>query len=157
MVQWWYGHNAVAFFLTAGFLGMMYYFVPRQAQQPLWSYRFSIVNFWALISMYMWAGPHHLLYTALPDWVQSVGMAFSLDAADAELGLGGERPADLQRLLAPAEDRPRRQVHGAGAGVLRRIDVRGLDDGDQVGQLADALHRLDRRACAFRAPSAGSR
>ncbi len=78
MVQWWYGHNAVAFFLTAGFLGMMYYFVPRQAQQPLWSYRFSIVNFWALISVYMWAGPHHLMYTALPDWVQSVGMAFSL-------------------------------------------------------------------------------
>ncbi|HEX7037322.1 MAG TPA: cytochrome-c oxidase, cbb3-type subunit I [Pseudomonadales bacterium] len=78
MVQWWYGHNAVAFFLTAGFLGMMYYFVPRQAQQPLWSYRFSIVNFWALISIYMWAGAHHLLYTALPDWVQSVGMAFSL-------------------------------------------------------------------------------
>jgi len=78
MVQWWYGHNAVAFFLTAGFLGMMYYFVPRQAQQPLWSYRFSIVNFWALISVYMWAGSHHLMYTALPDWVQSVGMAFSL-------------------------------------------------------------------------------
>jgi len=78
MVQWWYGHNAVAFFLTAGFLGMMYYFVPRQAQQPLWSYRFSIVNFWALISIYMWAGPHHLLYTALPDWVQSLGVAFSL-------------------------------------------------------------------------------
>jgi len=78
MVEWWYGHNAVAFFLTAGFLGMMYYFVPRQAQQPLWSYRFSIVNFWALISVYMWAGSHHLMYTALPDWVQSVGMAFSL-------------------------------------------------------------------------------
>ncbi|SMB22203.1 Cytochrome c oxidase subunit 1 [Sterolibacterium denitrificans] len=78
MVQWWYGHNAVAFFLTAGFLGMMYYFVPRQARQPLWSYRFSIVNFWALISIYMWAGSHHLMYTALPDWVQSVGMAFSL-------------------------------------------------------------------------------
>ena len=78
MAQWWYGHNAVAFFLTAGFLGMMYYFVPRQAQQPLWSYRFSIVNFWALISIYMWAGSHHLMYTALPDWVQSVGMAFSL-------------------------------------------------------------------------------
>ncbi len=78
MVQWWYGHNAVAFIFTAGFLGMMYYFVPRQAQQPLWSYRFSIVNFWALISVYMWAGAHHLMYTALPDWVQSVAMAFSL-------------------------------------------------------------------------------
>lgn len=78
IVQWWYGHNAVAFFLTAGFLGMMYYFVPRQAEQPLWSYRFSIVNFWALISVYMWAGSHHLMYTALPDWVQSVGLAFSM-------------------------------------------------------------------------------
>jgi cytochrome c oxidase cbb3-type subunit 1 len=86
MVQWWYGHNAVAFFLTAGFLGMMYYFVPRQAQQPLWSYRFSIVNFWALISVYMWAGPHHLLYSAMPDWVQSVGMAFSLILLIPSLG-----------------------------------------------------------------------
>ena len=86
MVQWWYGHNAVAFFLTAGFLGMMYYFVPRQAQQPLWSYRFSIVNFWALISVYMWAGPHHLLYSAMPDWVQSVGMAFSLILLMPSLG-----------------------------------------------------------------------
>ncbi len=78
MVQWWYGHNAVAFFLTAGFLGMMYYFVPRQAGQPLWSYRFSIVNFWALISVYMWAGSHHLIYTSLPDWVQTVGIVFSV-------------------------------------------------------------------------------
>ncbi|HEX7114562.1 MAG TPA: cytochrome-c oxidase, cbb3-type subunit I [Steroidobacter sp.] len=86
MVQWWYGHNAVAFFLTAGFLGMMYYFVPRQAQQPLWSYRFSIVNFWALISVYMWAGSHHLMYTALPDWVQSVGMVFSLVLLMPSLG-----------------------------------------------------------------------
>ncbi len=86
MVQWWYGHNAVAFFLTAGFLAMMYYFVPRQAKQPLWSYRFSIVNFWALISVYMWAGAHHLMYTALPDWVQSVGMAFSLVLLMPSLG-----------------------------------------------------------------------
>ena len=78
MVQWWYGHNAVGFFLTAGFLGMMYYFVPKQAERPIYSYRLSIVHFWALISIYMWAGSHHLHYTALPDWVQSVGMAFSL-------------------------------------------------------------------------------
>ncbi len=78
MVQWWYGHNAVGFFLTAGFLGMMYYFVPKQADRPMYSYRLSIVHFWALISIYMWAGPHHLHYTALPDWVQSVGMVFSL-------------------------------------------------------------------------------
>jgi len=78
MVQWWYGHNAVGFFLTAGFLGMMYYFVPKQAGRPVYSYRLSIVHFWALISIYMWAGSHHLHYTALPDWVQSVGMAFSI-------------------------------------------------------------------------------
>ena len=78
MVQWWYGHNAVGFFLTAGFLGIMYYFVPKQAERPIYSYRLSIVHFWALIALYMWAGPHHLHYTALPDWAQSLGMVFSL-------------------------------------------------------------------------------
>ncbi len=78
MIQWWYGHNAVGFFLTAGFLGMMYYYIPKQAGRPVYSYRLSIVHFWALIFTYMWAGPHHLHYTALPDWVQSVGMLFSL-------------------------------------------------------------------------------
>ncbi len=78
MVQWWYGHNAVGFFLTAGFLGMMYYFVPKQANRPVYSYRLSVVHFWALIFTYMWAGPHHLHYTALPDWAQSLGMVFSL-------------------------------------------------------------------------------
>ena len=78
MVQWWYGHNAVGFFLTAGFLGIMYYFVPKQAGRPVYSYRLSVVHFWALIFTYMWAGPHHLHYTALPDWTQSVGMIFSL-------------------------------------------------------------------------------
>ena len=78
MVQWWYGHNAVGFFLTAGFLGMMYYFIPKQAERPVYSYRLSIVHFWALIFTYMWAGPHHLHYTALPDWTQLIGMVFSL-------------------------------------------------------------------------------
>ncbi len=78
MIQWWYGHNAVGFFLTAGFLGMMYYFVPKQAGRPIYSYRLSIVHFWALITLYIWAGPHHLHYTALPDWAQSIGMAMSL-------------------------------------------------------------------------------
>lgn len=78
MVQWWYGHNAVGFFLTAGFLGMMYYYVPKQAGRPVYSYRLSIVHFWALIFTYIWAGPHHLHYTALPDWVQSTGMVMSL-------------------------------------------------------------------------------
>ncbi len=78
MVQWWYGHNAVGFFLTAGFLGIMYYFIPKQAERPVYSYRLSVVHFWALSFTYIWAGPHHLHYTALPDWTQSLGMAFSL-------------------------------------------------------------------------------
>ena len=78
MIQWWYGHNAVGFFLTAGFLGMMYYFIPKQAERPVYSYRLSVVHFWALIFTYRWAGPHHLHYTALPDWAQSIGMLFSL-------------------------------------------------------------------------------
>ena len=78
MVQWWYGHNAVGFFLTAGFLGMMYYFVPKQAERPVYSYKLSIIHFWALIFIYIWAGPHHLHYTALPDWAQILGMVFSI-------------------------------------------------------------------------------
>ena len=78
MVQWWYGHNAVGFFLTAGFLGIMYYFVPKRAERPIYSYRLSIVHFWSLIFLYIWAGPHHLHYTALPDWAQTLGMTFSV-------------------------------------------------------------------------------
>jgi cytochrome c oxidase cbb3-type subunit 1 len=78
MTQWWYGHNAVGFFLTAGFLGMMYYFVPKRAERPVYSYRLSIVHFWSLIFLYIWAGPHHLHYTALPDWAQTLGMTFSV-------------------------------------------------------------------------------
>jgi cytochrome c oxidase cbb3-type subunit 1 len=78
MVQWWYGHNAVGFFLTAGFLGIMYYFVPKQAERPIYSYRLSVVHFWSLIFLYIWAGPHHLHYTALPDWAQTLGMTFSV-------------------------------------------------------------------------------
>jgi cytochrome c oxidase cbb3-type subunit 1 len=78
MIQWWYGHNAVGFFLTAGFLGMMYYFIPKQANRPIYSYRLSIVHFWSIIFLYIWAGPHHLHYTALPDWTQTLGMVFSV-------------------------------------------------------------------------------
>ncbi len=78
LTQWWYGHNAVGFFLTAGFLAMMYYFVPKRANRPVYSYRLSIVHFWSLIFLYIWAGPHHLHYTALPDWAQTLGMAFSV-------------------------------------------------------------------------------
>jgi cytochrome c oxidase cbb3-type subunit I len=78
MIQWWYGHNAVGFFLTSGFLGMMYYFVPKQAERPVYSYKLSIIHFWALIFLYIWAGPHHLHYTALPEWAATLGMVFSI-------------------------------------------------------------------------------
>lgn len=78
LIQWWYGHNAVGFFLTAAFLGMMYYYVPKQAGRPVYSYRLSILHFWSLIFIYIWAGPHHLLYTSLPDWAQTLGMTFSI-------------------------------------------------------------------------------
>src|SRR5262245_45018568 len=78
MTQWWYGHNAVGFFLTAGFLGIMYYFIPKRVERPIYSYRLSIVHFWTLIFLYIWAGPHHLHYTALPDWAQTLGMTFSI-------------------------------------------------------------------------------
>jgi cytochrome c oxidase cbb3-type subunit I len=78
MTQWWYGHNAVGFFLTAGFLGIMYYFIPKRVERPVYSYRLSIVHFWTLIFLYIWAGPHHLHYTALPDWAQTLGAAFSI-------------------------------------------------------------------------------
>jgi len=78
LTQWWYGHNAVGFFLTAGFLGMMYYFIPKRAERPVYSYRLSVVHFWSLIFLYIWAGPHHLFYTALPDWAQTLGMTFSV-------------------------------------------------------------------------------
>jgi cytochrome c oxidase cbb3-type subunit 1 len=78
MLQWWYGHNAVGFFLTAGFLGIMYYFIPKRADRPVYSYRLSIIHFWSLIFLYIWAGPHHLLYTSLPDWTQTLGMTFSI-------------------------------------------------------------------------------
>jgi cytochrome c oxidase cbb3-type subunit 1 len=78
LTQWWYGHNAVGFFLTAGFLGIMYYFIPKRAERPIYSYRLSIIHFWSLIFIYIWAGPHHLLYTALPEWTQTLGMTFSV-------------------------------------------------------------------------------
>jgi len=78
ITQWWYGHNAVGFFLTAGFLGMMYYYIPKRAERPVYSYRLSIIHFWALIFLYIWAGPHHLHYTSLPDWTQTLGMVFSV-------------------------------------------------------------------------------
>ena len=154
MVQWWYGHNAVGFFLTAGFLGMMYYFVPEAGRSPVYSYRLSVVHFWALIFTYMWAGPHHLHYTALPDWAQSLGMVFSLILLAPSWGgmingimtLSGAwhklRTDPILKFLIVAV-------------VLRHVDLRRPDDVDQDGQRAVALHRLDRRPRALRCAGLG--
>ena len=102
LVQWWYGHNAVAFFLTTPILGIMYYFLPKAAERPVYSYRLSIIHFWSLIFVYIWAGPHHLLNTALPDWAQTLGMVFSVDALGAELGRHAQRPAHAARRVGQA-------------------------------------------------------
>ena len=121
MIQWWYGHNAVGFFLTAGFLGMMYYYVPKQAERPVYSYRLSIVHFWALISIYMWAGPHHLHYTALPDWAQSLGMVMSLVLLAPSWGGMIKRCHDVVRRLAQTAYRSDTAVPGGLAVVLRHV------------------------------------
>ncbi|MGE8149025.1 cbb3-type cytochrome c oxidase subunit I, partial [Pseudomonas frederiksbergensis] len=110
MIQWWYGHNAVGFFLTTGFLGMMYYFVPKQAERPIYSYRLSIVHFWALITLYIWAGPHHLHYTALPDWAQSLGMAMSIILLGIIIGV-----ASVVVMLAVGEGSKRQVMAQMGA------------------------------------------
>jgi cbb3-type cytochrome oxidase subunit 1 len=107
MTQWWYGHNAVGFFLTAGFLGMMYYFVPKQAERPVYSYKLSIIHFWALIFLYIWAGPHHLHYTALPDWASDARHGVLGRAVDALLGRHDQRPDDAVGRMGQAQ-RPTR-------------------------------------------------
>ena len=149
MVQWWYGHNAVGFFLTAGFLGMMYYFVPKQAGRPIYSYRLSIVHFWALISIYMWAGPHHLHYTTLPDWAQSLGMVFSLILLAPSWGGMINGIMTLSGAWHKLRTDPDPEVPDRVAVVLRHVDLRRADDVDQDGERAVALHRLDHRPRAL--------
>jgi len=129
VIQWWYGHNAVAFFLTAGFLGMLFYFLPKKANRPVYSYRLSIIGFWGITFLYIWVGTHHLLYTAIPDWAQTLGMAFSImlivpswgAAINAIMTLNGQA---ADRLLSPAHVRRR--------GVLRHVDLRGPLPRDQI-------------------------
>ena len=149
MFQWWYGHNAVGFFLTAGFLAIMYYFVPKRAERPIYSYRLSIIHFWSLIFLYIWAGPHHLHYTALPDWTQTLGMTFSVMLWMPSWG--GMINGLLT--LSGAWDKLRTDPGAAHAGrvgrLLRHVDLRRPGDVDQGGELALALHRLDRRPRAF--------
>ncbi len=155
MVQWWYGHNAVGFFLTAGFLGMMYYFVPKQAGRPIYSYRLSVVHFWALIFTYMWAGPHHLHYTALPDWTQSLGMVFSLILLAPSWGGMINGIMTLSGAWYKLRTDPDPEVPHRLAVVLRHGHFRGADDVDQDGERALALHRLDGRPRARRRARVG--
>ncbi len=150
MVQWWYGHNAVGFFLTAGFLAIMYYFIPKRAERPVYSYRLSIIHFWALIFLYIWAGPHHLHYTALPDWAQTLGMTFSIMLWMPSWGgmING-----LMTLVGRVGQVAHRSgaAHDGGVGrLLRHGDFRGPADVGEGRQLAVALHRLDHRPRAFR-------
>ena len=184
MVQWWYGHNAVGFFLTAGFLGMMYYFVPKQAERPIYSYRLSIVHFWALIAIYIWAGPHHLHYSTLPDWAQSLGMVMSIILLAPSWGgmingmmtLSGAwhklRTDPTLRFLVVSlsfygmstfegpmmskiAHRPDSEVSRGVTVVLWHVHLRGSDDGDQDGECPVSQHRLDHWPCSLRCPGLG--
>ena len=145
MTQWWYGHNAVAFFLTAGFLGMMYYYLPKRAGRPIFSYRLSIISFWGITFFYMWAGSHHLHYTALPQWVQTLGMTFSVMLLVPSWASAAQCAADAQRRLGQGARRRDAALHDGRGGVLRPVDLRGIVHGDPRGQFAVALHRLDGR------------
>jgi len=126
MVQWWYGHNAVGFFLTAGFLGMMYYYVPKQAERPVYSYRLSIVHFWALITLYIWAGPHHLHYTALPDWAQSLGMVMSLAFYGMSTFEGPMMAIKTVNALSHYTDWTIGHVHAGALGWVAMISIGAL-------------------------------
>ena len=146
MTQWWYGHNAVGFFLTAGFLGMMYYFVPKRAERPVYSYRLSIVHFWSLIFLYIWAGPHHLHYTALPDWAQTLGMTFSIMLWMPSWGGMINGLMTLSGAWDKLRTDPVIRFLIVVGGLLRHVDLRGPADEHQIRQRAVALYRLDHRA-----------
>ena len=150
MTQWWYGHNAVGFFLTAGFLGMMYYFVPKQAERPVYSYKLSIIHFWALIFLYIWAGPHHLHYTALPDWASTLGMVFSIILWMPTWGGMINGLMTLSGAWDKLRTDPIIRMMVVSHRLLRHVHLRGADDVDPRGELAVALHRLDHRPRAFR-------
>ena len=150
MTQWWYGHNAVGFFLTAGFLGIMYYFIPKRVERPVYSYRLSIVHFWTLIFLYIWAGPAPPALHRAPRLGADTRHDLLDHAVDALLGRHDQRPHDLVGRLGQAAHRPGRAPAGGVGRLLRHVDVRGAGDEHQGGQLALALHRLDHRPRAFR-------
>jgi cytochrome c oxidase cbb3-type subunit 1 len=151
MTEWWYGHNAVGFFLTAGFLGMMYYFLPKQANRPVWSYRLSIINFWALIFMYIWAGPAPPALHGPARVGPGHGHDLHHHALGALLGQRRERRDDALGRLGQAAHRPGAPLHGRLGRLLRHEHARGAAHGHQAGQRALALHRLDRGPRPLRA------
>ena len=148
-MQWWYGHNAVGFLLTGGFLGMLYYFLPKQAEQPIWSYRLSIVAFWAFVYSYIWAGPHHLHYNAIPEWVQSLGVIMSLVLLAPSWATMINGVMTVSNAWRKLQTDPGVEVHRARARVLRPRDVRRADDGDPQRQRDEPFHRVDDRPRAF--------
>ncbi len=155
MIQWWYGHNAVGFFLTAAFLGMMYYYIPKAANRPVYSYRLSIIHFWSLVFMYIWAGPHHLHYTSLPDWAQTLGMAFSVMLWMPSWGGMINGLMTLVGRVGQAAHRSRPALLRHRRRLLRHGDLRGAGHVHQGRQLAQSLHRLDDRPCPFRRTGLG--
>ncbi len=150
MVQWWYGHNAVGFFLTAGFLGIMYYFVPKQAERPIYSYRLSIVHFWALIAIYVWAGPTPPALLVAARLGAEPRHGDVAGAARAVVGRHDQRDHDAVGCVGQIAHRPDPQVPDRVALVLRHVDLRRSDDVDQDGERVVAQHRLDDRPRAFR-------
>ncbi len=156
MIQWWYGHNAVGFFLTAGFLGMMYYFIPKQAERPIYSYRLSIVHFWSLIFLYIWAGPHHLHYTALPDWAQTLGMAFSVMLWMPSWGGMINGLMTLSGAWDKLRTDPGLRFSVTAVALLRHEHLRGPGDVDQGRQRAVATTPTGPSATCTPARSAGS-
>ncbi len=155
MTQWWYGHNAVAFFLTAGFLGMMYYYLPKRAGRPIFSYRMSIISFWGITFMYMWAGSHHLHYTALPHWVQTLGMTFSVMLLVPSWASAGNALLTLNGAWHKVRDDATLRFMMVAAVFYGIVDLRRLVHGHPPGQRAVALHRLDRRPRARRRAGLG--
>ena len=145
MTQWWYGHNAVAFFLTAGFLGMMYYFLPMRAGRPIFSYRLSIICFWGITFFYMWAGSHHLHYTALPQWVQTLGMTFSLMLLIPSWASAGNALLTLNGAWDKVRDDATLRFMMVAAVFYGLTTFEGSFMAIRTGQFALALHRLDHR------------
>ena len=155
MTQWWYGHNAVAFFLTAGFLGMMYYYLPTRAGRPIFSYRLSIISFWGITFLYMWAGSHHLHYTALPQWVQTLGMTFSVMLLVPSWASAGNALLTLNGAWHKVRDDATLRFMMVAAVFYGLSTFEGSFMAIRSGQLAVALHGLDHRARARRCARLG--